>query len=266
MEITAFHQVFQAACRLEWQQLDILQTAAHVRRQGGHGWPSPTNTNSISGHGLHSVLTYGANSGTISPMSSAKKILEQLRREPTNVRFADLREACEAFFGEPHQNGTSHLIFKMPWQGDPRVNIQDAGGKAKPYQVRYGIAGVMHRLAACGAVAARECASGGGRDRADAGHRSGGVLHAPHLPRSSAALASARRDHSDTELDFSTAYRHHVLEVLLTALATLPVLMVLGPDVSVLVAYQLLSALVVALSHAEYLLRPVHPGVEEPYP
>jgi hypothetical protein len=43
---------------------------------------------------------------------------------------------CEAFFGEPRQNGTSHLIFKMPWQGDPRVNVQDAAGKAKPYQVR----------------------------------------------------------------------------------------------------------------------------------
>lgn len=64
-------------------------------------------------------------------MGSVKKILEQLRREPTNVRFADLRKVCEAFFGEPRQNGTSHLIFKMPWQGDPRVNIQDAGGKAK---------------------------------------------------------------------------------------------------------------------------------------
>ena len=51
-------------------------------------------------------------------MSSAKKTLEQLRREPTNVRFADLRKICELFFG------------------DPRVNIQDAGGKAKPYQVR----------------------------------------------------------------------------------------------------------------------------------
>jgi hypothetical protein len=69
-------------------------------------------------------------------MGSAKKIIEQLRREPTNVRFADLRKVCEAFFGEPRQNGTSHLIFKMPWQGDPRINIQDAGGKAKPYQVR----------------------------------------------------------------------------------------------------------------------------------
>ena len=27
-------------------------------------------------------------------------------------------------------------MFKMPWQGDPRINIQDASGKAKPYQVR----------------------------------------------------------------------------------------------------------------------------------
>jgi hypothetical protein len=24
----------------------------------------------------------------------------------------------------------------MPWPGDPRVNIQNAKGKAKPYQVR----------------------------------------------------------------------------------------------------------------------------------
>lgn len=69
-------------------------------------------------------------------MSSAKKILEQMRKEPANVRFADLRKVCESFFGVPRQNSTSHLIFKMPWAGDPRINIQDSGGKAKPYQVR----------------------------------------------------------------------------------------------------------------------------------
>lgn len=69
-------------------------------------------------------------------MSSAKKILEQMRKGPANVRFADLRKVCESFFGEPRQNSTSHLIFKMPWAGDPRINIQDSGGKAKPYQVR----------------------------------------------------------------------------------------------------------------------------------
>ena len=32
--------------------------------------------------------------------------------------------------------GTSHLIFKTPWQGDPRINIQEDKGKAKAYQVR----------------------------------------------------------------------------------------------------------------------------------
>lgn len=69
-------------------------------------------------------------------MGSSKKTLDQMRREPTNVRFADLRKVCESYFGEPRQNGTSHLIFKMPWAGDPRVNIQDTGGKAKSYQVR----------------------------------------------------------------------------------------------------------------------------------
>ena len=69
-------------------------------------------------------------------MSSVQKILKQLREEPTNVRFADLRKVCESFFGQPRQSGTSHLVFKMPWQGDPRINIQDANGKAKPYQVR----------------------------------------------------------------------------------------------------------------------------------
>ena len=28
------------------------------------------------------------------------------------------------------------MVFKTPWQGDPRVNIQNAKGKAKVYQVR----------------------------------------------------------------------------------------------------------------------------------
>lgn len=69
-------------------------------------------------------------------MVATKKILEQMRREPANVRFSDLRKVCEAFFGKPRQNATSHLIFKTPWAGDPHINIQDAGGKAKPYQVR----------------------------------------------------------------------------------------------------------------------------------
>lgn len=69
-------------------------------------------------------------------MTATRKILEQMRREPAGVRFADLKKVCEAYFGKPRQSGSSHAIFKTPWPGDPRVNIQDAKGMAKPYQVR----------------------------------------------------------------------------------------------------------------------------------
>lgn len=69
-------------------------------------------------------------------MTNIEKQLDQMRREPINVRYADLMKVCVVFFGEPRHNGTSHAIFKTPWPSDPRVNIQNAKGKAKPYQVR----------------------------------------------------------------------------------------------------------------------------------
>ena len=59
-----------------------------------------------------------------------------MRREPTNIWFSELLKVCEEFFGKPRQSGTSHTIFKMPWLGDLRVNIQNDKGKAKSYQVR----------------------------------------------------------------------------------------------------------------------------------
>jgi len=66
----------------------------------------------------------------------SEKTLEQMRREPTNVRFAARFRVCEEFFGKPRQSGSSHAVFKTPWPGDPRVNIQNDRGKAKAYQVR----------------------------------------------------------------------------------------------------------------------------------
>ena len=69
-------------------------------------------------------------------MAVSKKTLEAMRRSPKNVRFADLYKLCVDQFGEPRQRGTSHAVFKTPWPGDPRVNIQDDKGKAKTYQVR----------------------------------------------------------------------------------------------------------------------------------
>jgi hypothetical protein len=75
-------------------------------------------------------------------MAASKKILEAMRRTPTNVRFAELFKVCVEYFGEPRQRGTSHAIFKTPWPGDPRVNIQNDKGKAKAYQVRQVLAAI----------------------------------------------------------------------------------------------------------------------------
>ena len=54
---------------------------------------------------------------------------------PKNVSFRDLLFICEKYFGKPGIKG-SHHIFKTPWKGDPRINIQKDGKMAKPYQVK----------------------------------------------------------------------------------------------------------------------------------
>ena len=69
-------------------------------------------------------------------MEKLEKILAHMRQEPANVRFGDLQKICETYFGKPRQAGGSHAIYKTPWPGNPRVNIQNAKGKAKAYQVR----------------------------------------------------------------------------------------------------------------------------------
>lgn len=60
--------------------------------------------------------------------------IEELESE-TNVRFNRLKRICENVFGVPRIKG-SHHIFKTPWPGDPRINIQKDGKDAKPYQVK----------------------------------------------------------------------------------------------------------------------------------
>jgi hypothetical protein len=59
-----------------------------------------------------------------------------MKRNPKNVRFVDLCKVCENYFGKPRNRGSSHKIYKTPWQGDPRINIQNYKGKAKAYQVK----------------------------------------------------------------------------------------------------------------------------------
>lgn len=69
-------------------------------------------------------------------MASIDDILEKMRRNPKNIRFNEICRVCDHFFGKPRKSGTSHRVYKTPWPGDPRVNVQNSQGKAKAYQVR----------------------------------------------------------------------------------------------------------------------------------
>lgn len=69
-------------------------------------------------------------------MASVASLVAKMRRAPAGVRFADLRKVCEHYFGPARRQRGSHLQFRTPWQGEPRVNIQDDHDQAKPYQVR----------------------------------------------------------------------------------------------------------------------------------
>jgi hypothetical protein len=61
--------------------------------------------------------------------------LKELRGNETNIRFVRLIMIATTFFGSPRIKG-SHYIFRTPWPGDPRINLQKEKGKAKYYQVR----------------------------------------------------------------------------------------------------------------------------------
>jgi len=69
-------------------------------------------------------------------MIDLTKIFKKTNANPKGVRFVELKMICVYYFGEPRQRGSSHCVFKTPWPGDPRVNIQNDKGKAKAYQVR----------------------------------------------------------------------------------------------------------------------------------
>ncbi len=70
---------------------------------------------------------------------SIESEIEKLEREVNSTRFDYLVRVCQEYFGNPRFKG-SHQIFKTPWPGDPRINLQKVKGKAKPYQVKQVIA------------------------------------------------------------------------------------------------------------------------------
>jgi hypothetical protein len=69
-------------------------------------------------------------------MTNIDDLLLILKRNPKGVRFSDLCKIGEHYFAKPRQKNSSHRIYKTPWQGDPRINIQNHKGKAKAYQFK----------------------------------------------------------------------------------------------------------------------------------
>ncbi|MFC6674137.1 toxin HicA [Marinobacterium aestuariivivens] len=60
-----------------------------------------------------------------------------MRDNPKGIRYIDAVRVVTHYFGEPRRSGGSHTIFKTPWPGDPRVNLQSGkNGKAKVYQIK----------------------------------------------------------------------------------------------------------------------------------
>jgi hypothetical protein len=69
-------------------------------------------------------------------VSKIEKSLRNLRNNPENAHFADLLTVCAHYFGDPHRDGGSHIVFRTGLLEDPRIVIQPRGKSAKGYQVR----------------------------------------------------------------------------------------------------------------------------------
>ena len=94
------------------------------------------------GTGEKTTLANSIINDIIHSMAHIQDILLAMRLNPKDIRFNDLCKVCDAYFGESRQSASSHRVYKTHWQGDPRVNIQNAKGKAKPYQVRQVLAAI----------------------------------------------------------------------------------------------------------------------------
>lgn len=69
-------------------------------------------------------------------MATIPDIVNKMRSNPVGIRFADACKVCDYYFGKARLSGGSHRLYKTPWSGDPRVNIQNDKGQAKAYQVK----------------------------------------------------------------------------------------------------------------------------------
>ena len=64
-----------------------------------------------------------------------RRLFEELKNSPKNVRFEKLCKIVEAFGFRFRGGKVSHRIYVQEKIGE-MLNFQNVGGKAKPYQIR----------------------------------------------------------------------------------------------------------------------------------
>ena len=68
-------------------------------------------------------------------MTKKQKLLQKALSGSKNIRFSEMVTLVEAFGFRLSRVKGSHHIFVHP-QARELINLQDVGGKAKPYQIR----------------------------------------------------------------------------------------------------------------------------------
>jgi hypothetical protein len=92
---------------------------------------------------LEQRLTGDTTTATIM-LVTIEEAIQELEGQEKHIRFSRLLAICHNFFGKARIAG-SHHVFKTPWPGDPRINLQEERGMAKPYQVRQ-VLRCLHKL------------------------------------------------------------------------------------------------------------------------
>ena len=64
-----------------------------------------------------------------------RKLYEELKRNPKNIRFQKICKIAEVFGFKKRKGKGSHHIFIHPYVKE-LLNFQNVSGKAKPYQVK----------------------------------------------------------------------------------------------------------------------------------
>jgi hypothetical protein len=106
---------------------------------GGGGWRGRA-AQTLDSINSDTILSYSESNPKVT--KAVEKRLADIRSNPKSVKFSDALAVAEHYFGEPRVSGSSHHVFKMPWAGDPRINLQKDGSSAKAYQVRQLLAAI----------------------------------------------------------------------------------------------------------------------------